>query len=219
MLSIDHKNLICLITIDRPPVNALDLSLLEKLVEAISQAGTQRAQALILSGAPGRFCAGLDTKKLATATTGERAKIMSSLSKLLATVANCPVPIAAAITGHCLGGGAALAALCDYRVMASGDYKIGVPEVTLGIQIPKKVHRLLARLVGARLAQRLCMEGILFDPEQARRTNLVDVLIEPDSVTGAAIDWCERILSLPQEAMLAIRSQAREEIRSLCEVE
>lgn len=219
MLSIEHKNLTGMITIDRPPVNALDLSLLEKLVEALSRAATQRVHALILSGVPGRFCAGLDTKKMAAATTAERTEIMSLLRKLLATVAHCPIPIAAAITGHCLGGGAILAVLCDYRVMRKGDDKIGVPEVTLGIQMSSKEQRLLARLVGAQLAQRLCMEGILFNPEQAHRANLVDTLVEPDNVTGAAMAWCERVLSLPQETMLAIRSQAREDIRSLYAVE
>ena len=219
MLSIKHKDHICVITIDRPPVNALDLSLLEELDEAISRTATQRDLALILSGVSGRFCAGLDTKKLTAASAGERMKIMSLLGKLLATVANCPIPIAAAITGHCLGGGAVLAALCDYRVMGRGDYKIGVPEVSLGIQLPNKVHRTLARLVGAHLAHRLCMEGTLLNPGQAQRANLVDALVETDSVTSAAIDWCVNILSLPQEAMLAVRSEAREEIRSLYEVE
>ena len=219
MLSIDHNNRISMITIDRPPVNALDVPLMEELIEAIARTVEHSDHVLILSGLSGRFCAGLDTKKLGLATTGERAEIMPLLSKLLAAVANCPIPVAAAITGHCLGGGAVLAALCDHRVMASGDYKIGVPEVTLGIRLPNKVRRLLARLVGEHLAQRLCMEGYLLDPEQAYRAGLVDAVVEPAGVTGAAIDWCEHILSLPQDAMLAARAGVREEIRLLYEVE
>lgn len=190
---------------------------MEKLIEAFSQAVSRNDRVLVLSGMAGRFCAGLDTKKLSAATSAERIKIMTLLRRLLNAAADCPVPVAAAITGHCLGGGAVLAALCDYRVMGRGEYKIGVPEVTLGIQLSKQVQRTLARLVGAHLAQRLCMEGILLDPEQAYRAHLVDDLVEPDRVTDAAIDWCEQVMSLPQETMLAVRSDAREEIRSLYE--
>ena len=204
-----------MITIDRPPVNALDSALLEELTEAISQAVSRSDHALILSGVSGHFCAGMDTKELAAATTAERAQTMSLLSRLLAVVANCPIPIAAAITGHCLGGGAVLAALCDYRVMGRGEYKIGVPEVTLGLQLPEKVHRILARLVGAHFAQRLCLEGILLDPEKAYGVNLVDALVESDGVIGTAIDWCEQMLSLPQETMLAVRKECRKEIHLL----
>ena len=219
MLSVDHKDRIYLITIERPPVNALDSALLEELTETISKIMSRSNHALILSGISGHFCAGLDTKELAAATTAERAQTTSLLSRLLAVVANCPIPIAAAITGHCLGGGAVLAALCDYRVIGRGEYKIGVPEVTLGLQLPEKVHRILARLVGAHFAQRLCLEGILLDPERAYGVNLVDALVEPEGVTDIAIDWCEQMLSLPQETMLAVRREVREEIRALYEVE
>lgn len=217
VLTIEYKNLIYRITIDRPPVNALDSTLLDEITEAISRSVSSSDKALVLCGVPGHFSAGLDTKILAVANAAERAQTRTRLSKLLAVVANCPIPIAAAITGHCLGGGAVLAALCDYRVMGRGEYKIGVPEVTLGIQLSKHVQRTLARLVGAHLARRLCMEGILLDPEQAHRANLVDDLVEPDRVTDAATGWCEQVLSLPQETMLAVRSDAREEIRSLYE--
>lgn len=175
--------------------------------------------ALVLTGVSGRFSAGLDIKKLESATSAGHAQIMAQLGRLLATVAGSPIPVAAAITGHCLGGGAVLAALCDYRVMGRGNYKIGLPEVTLGLDLPEKVHRISARLVGSHLAQRLCKEGILLDPGQAQQANLVDDLVESHSVTSTAIDWCERILSLPQEALHAKYAQARAEIRLLYEVD
>lgn len=219
MLFIEHKNRTCLIKIDRPPVNALNVPLLEGLIEAISQVASRADHAIILSGVSGRFCAGLDTKELAAAAGEERTIIMSLLSRMLNTVAGCPIPVVAAITGHCLGGGAVLAALCDYRVMGRGDYKIGLPEVTLGLELPEKVHRILARLVGARLAQRLCEEGLLLDPEQAYRANLVDDLVESHCVVSTVLDWSNRILSLPQETMLAVQREAREEIKALYEVE
>ena len=215
MLSVEQNDRVRLLRLERPPVNALDSALLEALTRELAQAGADEDQAVILCGTPGRFCAGLDTGELGAATPEERTGILARLGALLAVVADCPAPVAAAITGHCLGGGLALAALCDYRVMEQGDYKIGLPEVSLGLPLSNRVQRVLARLTGAHYAQRLCVEGRLLGPEQAQRTGLVDELAPPDGAVDSALKWCEHILSLPQEAMRATRAACREELRSL----
>ena len=215
MLSVEQNNRVCLIRLERPPVNALDSALLEALTREITRAGAVDEQAVILCGTPGRFCAGLDTGELGATAPEERTGILARLGALFAVVADCPAPVAAALTGHCLGGGMVLAALCDYRVMEQGDYKIGLPEVSLGLPLSNRVQRVLARLTGAHYAQRLCVEGRLLDPEQAHRAGLVDELAEPDGAIDAAVKWCEHILSLPQEAMRTTRAACREDLRSL----
>ncbi len=218
MLSIDEKNRICRITIDRPPVNALDILLMEELIENLNQASKLDDHAVIINGTPGRFCAGLDTKALSLADDDNKDKVFSLLSTLLNTVAVCPIPIAASISGHCLGGGAILAALCDYRVMEDGDYKLGVPEVKIGLQLPAKVNKILARLVGSHLAQRLCVEGYLLTPQEAQSSGFIDDLTTENNAGDSAFDWCKQILSLPQETMLTMRAESRKEILSLYEI-
>lgn len=208
-LSVEHDASLCRIALARPPVNALDRLLLDKLTRAIRQAGAQTGRAIILTGAPGHFCAGLDTKILEAAPDEERERLLTALRELLDAAAASPAPIAAALTGHCLGAGALLAALCDYRVMETGDYKIGLPEVKIGLPLPGRVQRVIARLVGEHRAQRLCVEGWLLDPEQAGRFGLVDDLVAPKEAAGAAAAWCEQILSLPQAAVAAMRAEFR----------
>lgn len=208
-LSVEQDANLCRIALARPPVNALDRPLLDQLARAIRQAGAQPGQAIILTGAPGHFCAGLDAKILEAAPDEERRQLWAALRELLDAAAASPAPIAAALTGHCLGAGAILAALCDYRVMETGDYKIGLPEVKLGLPLPGRVQRVIARLVGEHRAQRLCVEGWLLDPEQARRFGLVDDLVAPEEAAGAAAAWCEQILSLPQAAVAAMRAEFR----------
>ncbi len=188
---------------------------MEKLIESLNQASKLGDHAVIITGTPGRFCAGLDTKALSLADDNNKDKIFSLLSNLLNTVASYPIPIAASISGHCLGGGAILAALCDYRVMEDGDYKLGVPEVKIGLQLPAKVNKILARLVGSHLAQRLCVEGYLLTPQKAERSGFIDDLTTKNNAGDAASDWCKKILSLPQETMLAMRAECRKEILSL----
>ena len=208
-LSVEHDASLCRIALARPPVNALDGPLLAELTRAIRQAGAQTGRAIVLTGGPGHFCAGLDTKILAAAPEEERGRLLAALRELLDATAVSPIPIAAALTGHCLGAGALLAALCDYRVMETGDYKIGLPEVKIGLPLPGRVQRVIARLVGEHRAQRLCVEGWLLDPEQARQFGLVDDLVAPKGAAGAAAAWCEQILSLPQGAVAAMRAEFR----------
>ena len=81
------------------------------------------------------------------------------------------------------------------------------------------MQRIIARLVGAKLALRLCEEGILLDPAEAHRKGLIDALVDPDGVICTAIEWCEDILSLPQKTMLAERMEARKELRVLYEAD
>ncbi len=192
---------------------------MEELLENLDQASNHSDHALIISGMPGRFCAGLDTKALSIADDKNKNKIFSLLSNLLNTVASYPAPIAVAISGHCLGGGAVLAALCDYRVMEDGDYKLGVPEVKIGLQLPGKVNKILARLVGSHLAQRLCVEGHLLTPQQAERCGFVDDLVAENKSNDTAYEWCKQILSLPRETMLTMRADFRKEILSLYEID
>ena len=215
MLSVEQKKRVCRLRLERPPVNALNPALLDLLTRAITRAGAVDAQAIILCGTPGHFCAGLDTRELSAASPEEKADILARLRALLAAVAACPAPVAAAITGHCLGGGAVLAALCDYRVMEQGAYKIGLPEVRLGLPLSNQVYRVLARLTGAQQAQRLCVEGRLLDPEQALQVGLVDELVAAGEAAETALQWCEQILSLPQEAMRDTRAACRAELLSL----
>lgn len=212
-LSVEYDASLCRIALARSPVNALDGPLLAELTRAIRQAGAQTGRAIVLTGAPGHFCAGLDTKILEAAPEDERGRLLAALRELLDATAASPVPIAAALTGHCLGAGALLAALCDYRVMETGDYKIGLPEVKIGLPLPGRVQRVIARLVGEHRAQRLCVEGWLLDPEQARQFGLVDDLVAPKRAASAAAAWCEQILSLPQAAVAAMRAEFRQPLQ------
>ena len=215
MLSVERNKRVCRLRLERPPVNALNPALLETLTREITRAGAVDAQAVLLCGTPGHFCAGLDTRELGAATPEPGADVLAQLTALLAVVAACPAPVAAAITGHCLGGGLVLAALCDYRVMERGAYRVGLPEVSLGLPLSNRVYRVLARLTGAQQAQRLCVEGRLLDPEQAQRAGLVDELVAAGGAEDAALQWCEHILSLPRDAMRDTRAACRAELLSL----
>ena len=69
--------------------------------------------------------------------------------------------------------------------------------------------------LGSRRAEYLAVSGDLVAPEEALRVGLVDELAEPDGVVQRALEWCQRLLTLPSEAMLGTRREARADLVSL----
>ena len=203
------------IKINRPPVNALTLELIEALEEAVSEAG-RTARAIVLSGNPGMFSAGLDVPSLLALNKQDTERFVRSFFGLMETVARSPVPIASALTGHSPAGGTVIVLFSDYRVMSRGRYRMGLNEVQVGLIVPVPIQAALSRLIGAHRAERLVVAGQLISPEQAFEVGLVDQLEDdPEATVQAALDWCRKHVALPREAMLATRKIARADLTSV----
>jgi enoyl-CoA hydratase/carnithine racemase len=114
---------------NRPPVNAFTGEFLGQLRAAIERATQEEMKGIVLSGLSGRFSAGFDLPFLLSLDRTEIAKTWQELYGLIRTIAASPIPIVAAMTGHAIAGGTVIAMFCDRRVMAAGDYKIGLNEV------------------------------------------------------------------------------------------
>ena len=205
--------------LDRPPVNALSPELIAALRNAIQSAPKDGARALVLSGAPGRFSGGLDVPLLLGLDRPAMASLWRDFYALLGAIAASPIPIVVAITGHAPAGGTVLALFCDYRIMAQGDYKIGLNEVQVGIPVPPVILGGLRRLVGLRLGERLAVGGGLFPPQEALSIGLVDELVALDRVVERAIEWCQRLLALPPDAMAGTRRLARADLAAIFEAD
>ena len=201
--------------LDRPPANALAPDLVTALAEAVRAAPGEDVEALILSGAPGMFSAGLDVPYLLTLERDGIAAAWAGFYDLLRALAGSPVPVAAAITGHSPAGGAVLAICCDRRVMAEGRFSIGLNEVQVGIPLPPALFGALGRVVGQRAAERLAVAGEMVSAEEALRLGLVDELAPGDEVVDRALGWCRRLLALPRGPMLRTRARARRDLRRL----
>lgn len=195
-----------------PPVNALSPELMAALHRAVTAAPQEGARALVLSGRPGLYSAGLDVPLLLTLDRPALAEAWHTLYTLMRTLAASPIPIAAAITGHATAGGIVLPLFCDRRICAEGSWKIGLNEVQVGLPLPPVVHAALERAVGARPAERLAVEGLLVTPAEAARVGLVDELVPAEQVVERAVAWCHGLLALPPEAMGRTRRQARADL-------
>jgi Delta3-Delta2-enoyl-CoA isomerase len=214
LLTINH-GAVRELRLDRPPVNALSAELIAALRQAIVAAPEDRVRALILSGSPGRFSAGLDIPSLMVLDRSTMDSVWRDFYGLLRTIAQSPIPIATAITGHAPAGGTVLSIFTDWRVMAQGDYRIGLNEVQVGIQMPPLILKALRRLIGPREAEHMAVAGELIPVQGALRIGLVDAVAEPEQVVNRALEWCQRLLALPAEAMLGTRRDARADLCAL----
>ena len=198
--------------LDRSPANALDRAACEQWTAALRDAVSGGADAIVLSGVSGVFSSGADLKELARADRGGVADFCRALGGLAIEVAHCPVPIAAALTGHCLGGASGVALMCDARFMATGHYRFRINFVAMGLVPPLYVRRAVERLVGFGQAARLLIGALALEPDEARALGIVERTAAPGEVVGAAVDWCRQQLALPRTAMLETRRHQRADL-------
>jgi enoyl-CoA hydratase/carnithine racemase len=198
----------------RAPVNALDPSLCQALTSAIADAVANGARGIVLAGGPKVFSAGLDVPFLLSLGNDQDA-LLSAWNDFFGAaraLANCTVPVAAALAGHSPAGGCVLALCCDYRVMADGPYRIGLNETQVGLVAPEGIQSLLARVVGPHRAERLLVSGALVEATEALAIGLVDELTGIDEVATRARVWLEGLLQLPRGPVLETRRIARRDV-------
>jgi len=198
--------------LNRPPVNALSPDLLQFLAEEVRRSPAQGARALVLSGREGMFSAGLDVPVLFELEREDLGRALVSFFDAIEALVASEVPVAVAITGHSPAGGAVLSLCCDWRVMAEGDFTIGLNEVRIGIPVPALVAELAVRAVGPRAGETLCVSGKLLSPAEAIEIGFVDELAPVGEVVAVARRWCEQIVEAPPQALADTRSVLRRDL-------
>jgi len=210
MISVRDHGRVRELSLSRAPVNALDPGLIEALRSGLREARQAGCKAIVISGRPGFFSAGLDVPELLRLDRAEMRQAWAEFLGLLGDVAMSELPIAAAMTGHSPAGGAVLAICADYRVLADGPYVMGLNEVEVGLPVPEVIYRVLAHVVGERTAERLAVSGALLGPAEALRCGLVDEVAPAIDVVPRALRWLEGVLGRAPAAVAATRRQARQ---------
>jgi len=212
MLEVEKHEDIHLVRLQRPPVNAFNPALVSELRQTLEKLFAAGAAGIVLTGREGLFSAGLDVPELLRLDRDGMSRFWQEFFGLLECLARAPIPVAAALSGHSPAGGTVVALYCDYRVMAEGDYKLGLNEVQVGLVVPHVIQRTLARLIGPHAAERHMVTGDMILGNEALRIGLVDELAPPAATVDAAMAWLRRHLALPRHAMLETRRLARADI-------
>ncbi len=193
------------LTIDHPPVNALNQPTLVELNAAVDEViADPNVKAVVITGAGQlAFVAGADITEFAKIETADQARSVSAnVHAIYNIIERSPKPFIAAINGVALGGGLELAMACHMRII--GDRaKVGQPEINLGIIPGWGGTQRLPRLVGPAKALELILSGDSITAQEAYRLNLVNKVVPGGEVLKTARDLAKKI---SQKGGLAVQS-------------
>jgi enoyl-CoA hydratase/carnithine racemase len=190
------KNQIAIVTIDHPPMNALDVATKEAIGEVFSEldARRQEIRAVILHGAGEKaFAAGADIKAFLELTPDIAKRRLSRSHQIYGMVENFEWPVIAAIHGFCLGGGLELALCCDIRY-AEETARFGFPEVNLSV-FPGNggMRRAMYHLSIGKLKE-LVYTGQMIDAAEAFRLGLIEKVVPTGKVMEGALELVAKIM-------------------------
>ena len=182
-LKVTIREKVAIIALDRGSSNAMNSELVDELktiIENIEQ--DNNIAGVILTGKNGFFTAGLDLIELYDYNETEIRTFWLDFLNLVKTLTRFKKPMIAAISGHSPAGGCVLSLCCDYRVMAEGNYIIGLNEVPVGIIVPDSIFELYAFWIGKGKAYQNILEGKLLTVEEAKATGLIDASADISSL-------------------------------------
>jgi enoyl-CoA hydratase len=179
-------------------LNAFEHASLDALGDALAEASSSDAAAIVCIGEAGSWSAGDDLRETAGMSPEAWAATIGAFNRLTREVVAAPQPVIAAIDGVCVGGSFEFAYACDIR-LASPRSRFGCPEASVGLSISNGFSLLMPRA-----ARRLVLTGELVVAEEALRLGLVDSL--HDDVAAEARRLAEQIARL---APLAVGGMKR----------
>lgn len=208
----EHDN-IAYLQLNRGKSNAMHTEMIEELTALFQTLEDDPSiHAVILMGKEDFFSSGLDLIVLFEYDEEQMRAFWEKFTLLIHQLVSFPKPLIAAITGHSPAGGCVLALCADYRVMAQGDYIIGLNEVPVGIVVPSSIAQLYAFWIGTGNASRFLLEGKLLKPEEAESVGLVDQVVPFDKIQTAATRKAKAYLQFDKNAWRSSKQNIRAEL-------
>ncbi len=202
-LTVEMDGNVAIFRLNRPPANAHHLEMVRELEALVTEIRFDtNVKAAVMASANDRFfSAGADIQEIKE-KSGEYIGLLSQTSKeMMMKIRATPKVFVAAVNGHCMGGGLELALACDVRFAGKGTWKIGLPEVFLGLIPGEGGTQLLGRIIGPSKALMLMVTGESFGPERATELGLFDELVEPDQVLPRALEFAHKCADGPSKAI------------------
>jgi enoyl-CoA hydratase len=199
-LHLTKENHTALIQFNRPDVlNALNIRLMEELVEALEQLDRDpEVHVIILTGNEKAFAAGADIKEMADASAVDM--LLRDQFARWDRIRKIKKPLIAAVSGFALGGGCELSMSCDI-IIASESAKFGQPEINIGVMPGAGGTQRLTRAVGKARAMEMILTGGMIPAEEALRAGLVNRVVPVECYLDEAKALAREIASKPPVAV------------------
>lgn len=214
LVKTDVKNQTAILTLNKPPVNALYIDLYDEISKALDiLEEKEEIRVVIITGGTRVFSAGMDLKAVGKATPEEMLSLMEIGYNFFQRLEKYPKPTIAAVKGFALGGGLGLAIACDFRV-AGESAVFGLPESRIGFPLLWGVTNLYLRTISRGPGIDLLLTGRNITAKEALQFNLVKNVVPDDKLMEEALKLADQVISnLPPFAAKAIKAVVYEASR------
>lgn len=179
------------LTLDRPPLNVLNLQMLSTLGDQLEQIKDSEAKVVVVRAAGKAFCAGVD---VADHTADNVGAMIHALHRVFLALWALPQPVLAAVDGAALGGGMELALGCDF-ILASPQAQFAQPEIKVGV-FPPLAALLLPRLVSRSAALECVLLGETWSAQRAHALGLINAVAFETPLEALVEGWVKRLMAL-----------------------
>ncbi|MHB8091093.1 MAG: enoyl-CoA hydratase/isomerase family protein [Syntrophales bacterium] len=185
------------ITLNRPPVNVLNIAMMKEINEVLDSWRGQKDLKVVLFQAKGKcFSAGVDVGE----HMGDLApKMIDAFHGMFRRMEKIDVPTVASVYGSCLGGGCEMAIFCDL-VIAADDAKFGQPEIQVGV-FPPIAAQIMPRIIGQKAAMELILSGKTISAGEAKDLGLINQVVGRDGLETATAAFLKPYLRLSAEVL------------------
>jgi enoyl-CoA hydratase len=207
-------------TLKRPPVNALNLALVQALGKAVEDARSDSScKALVLTGIEGYFSAGIDTREVPKYDPATRSQMLRSINRMICGLYSLPKPVVAAVPGHALGGAFVIMLAADLRLAVRGDFRLGLTEAAAGIAFPAGPLAVVRAELSPEHARWLALGSQPASPDDLLGRGIIDRLAEPAALVAEALGEARRLAAMPAYAKVKqqLRGAAGEWLRRIVE--
>ncbi len=211
-IAYDLKDGIATIRLDDGKVNAMSQPFFEALNASLDRAEKDRAGAVVITGRPGVFSAGLNLKVLPTLAPEDLTRTMINFGRTLHRVFAFPIPTVAAVSGHAIAGGAILMFACDRRLVAEGPHRIHVNEVAIGLTLPSWAITIAESAIPPQWHTEAILHARLYSPEEALERGMIQAVVKPsERLQDEALAAADQLKALDTIAYASTKARQRAE--------
>jgi enoyl-CoA hydratase/carnithine racemase len=207
MVSVEYRDHVAIVRLDRPVTNGLNLQLVDQLAQTLQRVKRDAdVHGLVLGSSNDKFFSiGFDIPQLFDLTQEDFRVFYQAFNRACLNLYTLPKPTVAAITGHAIAGGCILALCGDYRFIAQGRKLMGLNEIKLGVPVPYVADCILRHLVGVRNGRDIMDTGEFYGPDDLLRMGVVDQVWPLEQVLPQAVEQAGLLGALPHQAFAMIK--------------
>lgn len=200
---VEEKNGIGWLTLNKPPLNILDIAMMNEMNAALDGFRNKTVKAIVIKAEGKAFSAGVDVNEHTEDKVREMIEVFHGIFNRMRELG---VPFIAMVNGAALGGGCEVAAFCDI-ILASEKAKFGQPEILVGV-FPPVACAIFPKIFGPRKGMELCLTGDTIKAPEAMQLGLVNHIFPVESFEGEAIRWIEDKIATKSAPVLRLTKKA-----------